>query len=261
MKSYCFLQIIMFFIIYCFLGWIWETFYVSVKTRKFVNRGFLHGPLIPIYGFGAMTILFATLPVKEKPALVFLFGMLAATLLEFVTGITMEAIFKVRYWDYSRFRTNLKGYISVPTSIVWGLFSVLMVKVIHVPIETFVLSLSHTKTEVFTVLLVSFGSMDVAVSVREALDLKEILRHISEYEKIQRAYKVIDGIAENISVDAQMIKDMVYEKLEILGKGGHRRIKGLLDRNPTASSKVYSKLFDTVKTSIKEWKNTSNNSR
>ena len=72
MTQYSFLQIIMFFFVYCFLGWIWETGYVSIRTHKFVNRGFLHGPLIPIYGFGAMAILFATLPVKDNLWLRFL---------------------------------------------------------------------------------------------------------------------------------------------------------------------------------------------
>lgn len=254
MGKYSFLQIVMFFIMYCFLGWIWETFYVSIKEHRFVNRGFLHGPLIPIYGFGAMTILVATLPFKDTLWQVFLFGMLAATVLELVTGTVMEAIFKVRYWDYRRFKTNFKGYISLPTSIVWGAFSIIMVKFIHTPIESFVLSLTQTTTEVVTVILVSVGSMDVAVSVREALDLKEILHHISEFEKVQKAKEVVGDITTNISTDAQFIKDKLTERLEILGKGEFRRIKGLLDRNPSASSAKYENMFETVKTTIKEWK-------
>ena len=175
MTQYSFLQVIMFFFAYCFLGWIWETGYVSIREHKFVNRGFLHGPLIPIYGFGAMAILFATLPVKDNLWLVFICGMFGASALELVTGCTMEAIFHVRYWDYTNIPTNIKGYISLPTSIVWGLFSILMIKFIHRPIEHAVLSLSQTATEVLTVFLVMFGSMDLGISIRDALDLKEIL--------------------------------------------------------------------------------------
>lgn len=118
MTQYSFLQIIIFFFAYCFLGWIWETSYVSIREHKFVNRGFLHGPLIPIYGFGAMAILFATLPVKDNLWLVFICGMLGASALELVTGCTMKAVFHVRYWDYTNIPTNIKGYISLPTSIV-----------------------------------------------------------------------------------------------------------------------------------------------
>lgn len=254
MSNYSFLQIVMFFLIYCFFGWIWETFYVSVRKRKFVNRGFLHGPLIPIYGFGAMAILFATLPVKDNLFLVFLCGMLGASVLELVTGTVMEAIFHVRYWDYTNIPTNIKGYVSLPTSVVWGVFSIIMIKFIHSPIERFVLGISQTGTEVCTVLLVMFTSMDFAVSVREALDLKEILKNIAGLEKVQRAQKRMDVIAAIWDNDMENIKEKLTEKLSVLGKGEFRRIKGLLERNPSATSKRYAGLFDTVKLTMKEWK-------
>ena len=104
-------QWLLFFFLYCFLGWVWESCYVSARQRRWVNRGFLHGPLLPIYGFGAVIILWATLPVRGSLPLIFLLGMLAATALEYVTGAAMEALFKVRYWDYSKQPCNLHGYI------------------------------------------------------------------------------------------------------------------------------------------------------
>ena len=94
-------QWVLLFFFYCFCGWVWESCYVSLCQRHWVNRGFLHGPLLPIYGSGAILILLATIPVAEDLRLVWLFGMLAATALEYVTGDVMERIFKVRYWDYS----------------------------------------------------------------------------------------------------------------------------------------------------------------
>ncbi len=254
MTQYSFLQIIMFFFAYCFLGWIWETSYVSIRNHKFVNRGFLHGPLIPIYGFGAMAILFATLPVKDNLWLVFICGMLGASALELVTGCTMEAIFHVRYWDYTNIPTNIKGYISLPTSIVWGLFSILMIKFIHKPIEHAVLSLSQTATEVLTVFLVMFGSMDLGISIRDALDLKEILKHISEMESVQRAQKRMDVIAAVLDNDVENFKEKITNRLSGMEKGEFRRIKSLLERNPSAKSTRYSELFDSFKTTIKELK-------
>lgn len=258
MTQYSFLQIILFFFIYCFIGWIWETAYVSVRKRKFVNRGFLHGPLIPIYGFGAMAILFATMPVKDNLFLVFICGMIGASVLELVTGCTMEAIFHVRYWDYTNIPTNIKGYISLPTSIVWGLFSILMIKFIHAHVEYYVLELSRTATEVITVFLVMMGSMDFAVSVRDAFNLKEILRHISELEKVQRAQKRMDVIAAVWDNDKEVflanLKERLGSKLASLEKREFRGIKSLLERNPSASSNRYSELFETVKTTLKEIK-------
>lgn len=84
-------QWLLFFFLYCFLGWVWESCYVSAKRRQWVNRGFLHGPMLPIYGTGAVIILLATIPVRDSLWLVFLLGMLAATALEYVTGAAMEA--------------------------------------------------------------------------------------------------------------------------------------------------------------------------
>lgn len=252
--QYSFLQIILFFFIYCFLGWIWETFYVSVRSKKYVNRGFLHGPLIPIYGFGAMTILFATLPVKESVVLVFFSGMIAASILELVTGCVMESIFHVRYWDYSNIPTNIKGYISVPTSLVWGIFSVIMVRHIHVPIETQVLHLSQLHLEVLAVVLVSVSSMDVALSVREALDLKEILSHIHELERIKRAQHRVDMVVALIDNDVETLKKRIDQRIELLEKGEYRRIKSILERNPSARSHRYEEVFDEFKQALKEWK-------
>ena len=117
-------QWVLLFFFYCFCGWVWESCYVSICQRRWVNRGFLNGPLLPIYGFGAIIILFATLPVEDNLYLVWLFGMLAATALEYVTGAAMEALFKVRYWDYSKHRFQLNGHICLSSSIAWGFFSI-----------------------------------------------------------------------------------------------------------------------------------------
>ena len=123
------------FFFYCFCGWVWESCYVSARQRQWVNRGFLHGPLLPIYGSGAIIILFVTLPVADNLWLVYVLGMLAATLLEYVVGAVMEQLFKVRYWDYTKQPCNLHGYICLTSSIAWGFFSILLVRFIHPPID------------------------------------------------------------------------------------------------------------------------------
>ena len=102
MYHYDLTQWLLFFFVYAFFGWIWESCYVSVRNKRWVNRGFLNGPFLPIYGFGAIAILWATLPVRNSIALIYLFGMLSATILEYVTGAAMERLFRVRYWDYSK---------------------------------------------------------------------------------------------------------------------------------------------------------------
>ena len=91
----------------------------------------MYGPYLPIYGFGAITVLFTTLGVRTNIFLVYVVGAFSATLLEYVTGVLMEAIFKVRYWDYSNQKLNFQGHICLSSTVVWGGFSVAMVFGLH----------------------------------------------------------------------------------------------------------------------------------
>lgn len=167
-------QWLLFFFLYCFLGWVWESCYVSARQRRWVNRGFLHGPLLPIYGFGAVIILWATLPVRGSLALIFLLGMLAATALEYVTGAAMEALFKVRYWDYSGKPFNLNGHICLTCSLAWGAFSVLLVKVLHPPFEDLVLRLPAFLADALACVLTVYFTADTVRSFQAAMDLREV---------------------------------------------------------------------------------------
>ena len=90
---------------------IFESCYVSFRKKEWVNRGFLHGPFLPIYGSGAVMMLFVSEPFKNNLILTYFAGVVGATLLELVTGAAMEALLKVRYWDYSNQKFNYKGYI------------------------------------------------------------------------------------------------------------------------------------------------------
>ena len=102
-------QWLLFFYIYCFFGWCIESAYVSIHKKKFVNRGFMRGPFLPLYGSGAVMMLFVTIPVRDSLVLTYIFGAIGATILEYITGACMEALFKVRYWDYSHKPFNIHG--------------------------------------------------------------------------------------------------------------------------------------------------------
>ena len=141
MYTYAWYHWLTFFYIYCFCGWVFESTYVSLKQHHFVNRGFLRLPMLPLYGTGAVMMLWVSLPVKNNLFLVYCSGVVAATLLEYVTGYVMERLFKVRYWDYSNQKFNLHGYICLTSSIAWGFLTIFMTEVIHKPIEHFVLNL------------------------------------------------------------------------------------------------------------------------
>lgn len=163
------------FFFYCFCGWVWESCYVSAKQRHWVNRGFLHGPLLPIYGSGAIIILFATLPVADNFWLVYFLGMLAATALEYVVGAVMEQLFKVRYWDYTKQPFNLHGYICLTSSIAWGFFSDLLIYVIHPPIDKLLHKLPALLMNPLAAVIAVLFIMDTVKSTKAAIDLREVL--------------------------------------------------------------------------------------
>ena len=96
MYSYSIVQWFFFFYFYCFVGWCIESAYVSIKTRQLTNRGFMRGPFLPLYGSGAIMMLVVSMPFQDNIFLVYVAGCVGATILEYVTGVTMEALFKVR---------------------------------------------------------------------------------------------------------------------------------------------------------------------
>lgn len=175
MYEYSWYQWLTFFFIYCFFGWIFESTYVSLKKRQFVNRGFLRLPLLPLYGTGAVMMLWVSLPVKDNLFLVYVSGVVAATVLEYVTGWGMERMFKMKYWDYSNQRFNVKGYICLSSSIAWGFLTILLTEVIHRPIERYVLGLPLMVDLVCVIVVSLLFAADTAESVKAALDLAKVL--------------------------------------------------------------------------------------
>ncbi|MEE1197050.1 MAG: hypothetical protein UHS54_09285 [Lachnospiraceae bacterium] len=187
MYSYSVAQWILFFFAYCFLGWVWECCYVSVKERHWVNRGFLNGPCLPIYGFGTIAILFLTLPVRHNLTAVFFLGMFGATLLEFVTGFAMERIFQIKYWDYSKMPLNIKGYVCVPASLCWGAFSILLIRFLHKPVENLILQVPNSLLVILDILLLAYFVTDIVCSTQEALDLKRMIQlYVAKKPELQK---------------------------------------------------------------------------
>lgn len=196
MYNYTVAQWLLFFFVYCFVGWVWESCYVSVRKHQWVNRGFMHGPLLPIYGSGAVIILLMTIPVRENLGLIFLFGMVGATTLEYCTGVCMEKLFKVKYWDYSNYRFNLNGHICLRVSIGWGVFSILLVRGLHLPVEYLVLKIPDNAAQLAAYILTVAAAVDFTQSFNEAMDLREIITKWSESnERIQRIQSRLEAIS------------------------------------------------------------------
>ena len=99
MFQYSIIQWLFFFYFYSFFGWCFESAYVSISKNRFVNRGFMRGPFLPLYGTGGIMMLLVSMPFQNNIFMVYVAGCLGATVLEYVTGVVMESLFMVRYGD------------------------------------------------------------------------------------------------------------------------------------------------------------------
>lgn len=239
MQEYDLSQWILFFFLYSFLGWVWESCYVSVRKHRWVNRGFMHGPMLPLYGSGAMVVLIVTIPVRDNIPLVFLMGMIGATILEYFTGITMERLFHVRYWDYRNLKFNVRGYICPIASLCWGVFSILMVKVVHVPFEHMVLLIPVTIADILAFVLTIAAAVDFTQSFNEAMDMKRILVQLeASKEQIQKMQERLKDASEEMQDRLKDASEEMQDKLKGASEGVQERLK-------RASEGVQDKLEDS----------------
>lgn len=214
MNGYSVFDILFFFYIYAFFGWLYESILVSVESKKFVNRGFVKGPMLPIYGLGASVILIATKPFVGYPIAVFFAGMAAATILEYISGYLLELLFKVKYWDYTGRFGNIKGYICLISVLMWGFFSNLMVYVIHEPIEKLRNSIPDTALYVILAVVSAVFLADLFAAFKKAYDVKNLIVKAEQLKNsiadIEQIFK-LDEKREELSAQITKRRKEVYE--------------------------------------------------
>lgn len=222
MYHYSMIQWLFFFYFYCFFGWIFESAFVSLKSHKFVNRGFMRGPFLPIYGSGAIMMLVASMPFQDNIFLTYIAGCIGATALELVTGIGMEALFKVRYWDYSNQKFNYKGHICLSSTIAWGFLTIFMTEFLHKGVEKIIFLIPALTVSVVTVIVTVYIIIDFTLSFKAAMDLRDILVGLEkakqEMERIQKRLDVIIAVAneerEMWKLENSMRIDDLMESIE-----------------------------------------------
>ncbi len=131
-------KLFLYFILYSFLGWIMETCYCSVLERRLVPRGFLYGPICPIYGGGVTLMILFFTPLKSNLVLFYLVAVVVMTSWEYLVGWVLEVTTHVKYWDYSQYRFNLQGRVCLWVALTWGALSYLVIFFIHPPIQKLV---------------------------------------------------------------------------------------------------------------------------
>ena len=166
------IDLFLYFILYSFLGWCCETVYCSVIQRRWVNRGFLNGPLCPVYGFGALLVLFLLRDVRHSFTALFLSGMVVTSVLEYLTSYILEKLFHMHWWDYSHMRFNLNGRVCLLNSCEFGLLSVFVVMFLHPAVTGLVGKVPAAVRAAAAALLLAAVLSDTFVTVRGLLIMK-----------------------------------------------------------------------------------------
>ncbi len=174
------------FVGYSFLGWILESTLFSIDQRHLVNRGFLNGPICPIYGSGAVLLLLALNPLRSQWLLVFLAGILLTTILEYLTSWLMEKLFHARWWDYSDKRFNLNGRIALPNSLAWGVLCLLLIYGIDPLFSKLLIIIPDHLRVLFAAIVLMLIMADLAVTIAGTISLNRQLARLQEMIQLVR---------------------------------------------------------------------------
>lgn len=191
-----FYEVAWIFVIYAFLGWCTEVAYAALDTGKFVNRGFLNGPVCPVYGCGVLVVVVVLTPLKDRFLILFLGSVVLTTVIEFVTGFLLEKLFHNQWWDYSGQPFNVCGYICLKFSILWGIACTLIMDVIHPTIYNLIQIVPKMPGMMLLALCcIAFG-VDLVITVSTILKFNERLKLLDEIA--WKLKSVSNEIGENI---------------------------------------------------------------
>ncbi|PKM87935.1 MAG: hypothetical protein CVU85_04950 [Firmicutes bacterium HGW-Firmicutes-10] len=169
---------VLMFALYSLLGWMMETLFASAIQKRFVNRGFLIGPITPIYGFGAILVIASlncVLLLEMAPFMTevssLILSVILVTALEYLTGYLLERIFRAKWWDYSGHFLNINGYICLKYTLLWGILAFILIQVIHPQITNFIDLLPEVLKVFLAFVFVVCFAIDFLVSIKIAFGM------------------------------------------------------------------------------------------
>lgn len=234
-----FYQVLWIFIIYAFIGWCTEVSYAALDQGVFVNRGFLNGPYCPIYGCGVLIVIVVLTPLKGNLLILFLGSVLMTSILEYFTGYILEKVFHNKWWDYSDIPFNIKGYICLKFSILWGLACSFIMLVLHPVIFGFIKIIPKTLGIILLVILISAFAADCIVTVSTIL-------------KFNKRLKVMNEVAAKLKVISNEIGENIYDNVsEVIEKkaaftenmeNSYQKINGSFQQSLEAKKAEYDEL-------------------
>ena len=174
---------ILYFFVYGFLGWCTEVIFAAFKQHRFVNRGFLNGPICPIYGVGVTLVIACLEAFQSNLLLLYISSVILVTVLEGVTGWAMDKLFHNKWWDYSKLPFNIGGYVCLLFSLIWGVACVFIVYFVHPLIHQVLSLIPHTAGIALIAILGIALLSDMIVTTSAIVKFNqylELLKHITD---------------------------------------------------------------------------------
>jgi len=214
------------------MGWCIESIYATINKREFVNRGFLHGPFCPVYGFGTLSIIILLKPIGTNYILLFLGSVFTTSLLEYITGYILETSFNSTWWDYSDKPYNLHGRICLSFSLIWGLVSIFILKVVHPYIIYIVNLIPPNKSGMIFYIMLLYFIIDFIITVITIFKLRTLLTQLN------MAYSDLTEKLSDLKVNLGNTTDISELKI---------RLEGLIESAEMKVSKKKSDIENIVK--------------
>lgn len=259
----------LYFLTYSILGWLCESIWCSIGERRVVNRGFLSGPLCPIYGVGGMLVVLLLRPFMVNGLLLFLMGMLVTSILEYITGWGLEKIFRLKLWDYSGRIGNINGRVCLRNSLLFGLLAFALAYHIHPRIVSLYSYLPHDWLIGLSFSLLTLLLVDTVSSIRTVLKLNGKLEQLALLladlrEKGDAAFQSVDSRLTELREKQDAAKKDIELRLEDLYRQQNEWLENLkaspflqrrfLNAFPHARSMTRSDILEQLRQGIKQKK-------
>ncbi|MFA6706475.1 MAG: putative ABC transporter permease [Sphaerochaetaceae bacterium] len=242
-------NLVVYMFAYSVIGYVCETAYCSFGKKRFVDRGFLQGPYLPVYGLGALAVITLLDSIAHRPVLVFVLGALICSIVEFVTGWLLQIIFHARLWDYSKHRFNLYGRVCLLNTTLFGLLALIAVTFIHPALRAILQNVSEQVLGYAAAGILIVFSIDTSISVHKMVSFNTLLSRAKQLKSEME--ERIDRLGEELRPLARSYVEREFERLRLQLRNAGKRI---LDAFPNFSRIDFEAQLSQVRASLNQWR-------
>ena len=229
-------RLVVYFLVYSFLGYVSEVIYCSVGQKRLVNRGFLYGPWLPIYGFGGLIVVIFLDPLSAYPVAVFVCAFLLTSILEYFTSWLLEKLFSVKLWDYSKMKVNINGRVCLLNSTLFGIMGLVAEYIVQPFMSRIVHDIPLAYLHTVAMFIAVVFSVDATFSVIKMASFKEGLRRFRAYRKEMEA-RISELIASGSKDLADELSRRFESELEKARTSFVLRMGHIVRSNPSITSR------------------------